>query len=80
MNWYLPGTASGSDASASCCSHAKVQLLFTNLNAPMNELGRTAVCYGKWSDKSSIFKYFVLGRYCKINTAVMYSNVTDCGI
>lgn len=51
-----------------------------SLNAPMNELGRTAVSYGKWSDKSSIFKYLVLERYCKINTAVIYSNVIDCGI
>lgn len=35
-------------------------------NAPMNELGRTAVSYGKWTDGSSIFKYLLLGRSCKI--------------
>lgn len=51
-----------------------------SLNAPMNEVGRTAVSYGKWGAMSSIFKYLVLRRYCKINTAVVCSNVIDCGI
>lgn len=34
---------------------------------------------GKLSGVSTTYKDLVLGIYCKINTAVMYFSVTDCG-